>query len=120
MKQLAVQSAEGRNGEIVVKLNGDDGPYEVALSVFDVSTLVSMLYAARAEVANQPVPSAPEAALPLHTIKIGDDADHEIMRVYVTEVLYHDYGARKGTPAANLVADIARGLASKGGSIDES
>jgi hypothetical protein len=84
MKQLAVQSAEGRNGEIVVKLNGDDGPYEVALSVFDVSTLVSMLYAARAEAANQPVPSAPEAALPLHTIKIGDDADYEIMRVYVT------------------------------------
>lgn len=87
------------------------------LSVFDVSTLVSMLYAARADALNQEPDTAPEVMLPLAGLSFGEDGEsaRQIMRVHTTPVLHQDFSPEPGSPAEALLRTFSDFLASQSG-----
>ncbi len=102
----------GEKGQIVTILVTRDGrEFKLVQSPFDVSTLVSGLYAARAEALKQPVDDAPEIILPLERIAVLSDAagndPHFVLRVYLSAELYQDFAPAPGSPLHDDLATLA-------------
>jgi hypothetical protein len=86
MTALTPKTITDRDGMVVVVMSDEAGnEYDLPLTIFDVSTLVSGLYRVRADVMKQPPPDAPEVMLPINGIKIGDNATHQLLRIVTGE-----------------------------------
>ncbi|SFU67769.1 hypothetical protein SAMN02799643_01760 [Methylobacterium sp. UNCCL125] len=44
-------------------------------------------------------------------MKIGEEGRHVLMRVFLTDHLYQDFGAEKGTPLAQVLERIGEDVA---------
>lgn len=111
-KDLKMVSVSDEDGHVCINMQGASGrDFKLRLSVFDVSSLVSALYAARAEVFKSPPDNAPEVLLRLQGLNFGEDDNHVLMRAFVTDRIFHDYAAEKGTPLATVLDSISHALA---------
>lgn len=116
MTKIRIVTAEGEDGRVVLHMADDAGePYRLDLSVFDVSTLVSMLYQAREDALHQETEQPPEVMLPIAGMTFGSDANYEILRIHVNAFLYQDFSAQKGSDAAMLLRSMAEKLARESG-----
>jgi len=114
--QLRITGADGENGRVRLLLAQEDGTeHQLDLSVFDVSTLVSMLYEARADALNQTPDRAPEVMLPLVGLSFGEDREYQVLRLHTTPDLYQDFAAKNDTPAAEILRRMADLLAKQSG-----
>lgn len=113
---LRVTKMDGASGSVIVFLEDEAGiEHTLPLTVFDVSTLVSGLYATRAEALKQPVNEDPEVMLPIHSIRFGSSDDGVLMRVYVAEGLFQDYLASPDSPLATMMAAFSEAEAKRTG-----
>lgn len=114
--EVRVIGSESDRGKVIVRLQSKEGvEYSLPLSVFDVSTLVSMLYASRAEALNQQPDTAPEVMLPLTGLSFGEDGEsaRQILRVHTTPETYQDFSPEPGTPQDDLVREFSDFLAKR-------
>src|SRR4051812_5158356 len=112
MTALTPKTITDRDGMVVVVMSDEAGnEYDLPLTIFDVSTLVSGLYRVRADVMMQPPPDAPEVMLPINGIKIGDNATHQLLRIVTGEGFHQDYCVEKGTNLAKLLETFSVMLA---------
>ncbi|MGO1160536.1 hypothetical protein ACTOV4_01100 [Brucella sp. C7-11G] len=111
--KLNILKSEAEDGNVVIYMDDEAGnSFTLPLSVFDVSTLVSMLYASRDDALKQKRNTDPEIMLPMHGISLGkgDDA-RQILRVYTTPVLYQDFSPEPGSETETLLQSISDLLA---------
>lgn len=100
------------DGKIHLMMEDEGGKeHSMVLSVFDVSTLVSMLYAARAQALNGPPDATPEVALPIVALAFGESEEHELLRISVAEGVHQDFAVVKGSPLAILIQTMAEAWA---------
>jgi len=103
-KILSIKEIGSDGPRVILRMRDKSGDiYDLPLSVPDVATLVSGLYAFRDKVLNQPRDDAPESVAPIHNIRIGTDQAGIILRIYSTPTFYQDFAADWGTPLASAL-----------------
>ena len=95
-EKLKPVTAEGRDGRVLVKFADEHGKeFAIDLSIFDVSMLVSALYAAREKALKQPPGNKPKVMLPVDKLEFGKAETSkglvQVLRVYVTDKLFQDF-----------------------------
>lgn len=96
------------NGLATLQLDGDKDIHELELTVRDIGTLVSMLYSARDKLLSIPADETPQGPLLIHRLTLGELEDgHPLMRVHVSETLYHDFVAEDGSEIAVALRALA-------------
>lgn len=116
--ELQLAGAEGENSNVVLHLTGEgETMHSLSLSVFDVGTLVSMLYAARADALSQKPDKIPETMMPIQEVIIGGDAIARVltMRLRLTDEIYQDYYAVEGSEAEGFFGWVSNQLAKESG-----
>lgn len=108
--KLQVKEFDSEGGRVIVRFTGDVEA-ELSLSVTEVSSLVSGLYAARSEALKQPADQQPEVFLPICGVSTGSARDHLTLRIQVTEHLHQDFAAAIGSAEAELIRLIEWALA---------
>lgn len=104
LPKLRPTHIDKRDDLVVIILSDENGnKFEVPLSVFDISTLVTGLYAERDGVLTSKVMTAPEAALPLAAITVGQSQGQSFLRITVGNGIYHDFFAPANTSIGALV-----------------
>lgn len=113
--KLNIYKSEAEDGNVVVYLNDEEGhTFVLPLSIFDVSTLVSMLYASRDDALKQERNTAPEVMLPMQGLSFGqDDTGRQILRVHTTPVLHQDFSPDPGTIGDDMLREISDFLAKR-------
>jgi len=115
-KLLRVEGADPKNGNVILNLKADDGSlFEIPLSVFDVSTMTTMLNGVRAQALNQIPDKSPDSMLVIQNFGVGKNEDHHILRIYVGAGMYQDFAAPKGSDAGDDLQALEKHLATKYG-----
>jgi len=113
--KLKVFKSEAADGNVVIYLSDTDGnSFTLPLTVFDVSTLVSMLYASRDDALKQARNTAPEVLLPMEGLSFGqDNTGRQILRVHTTPVLHQDFSPAPGTTGDQMLREVSDFLAKR-------
>lgn len=113
--KLKVIKSEAEDGNVVVYLNDAEGnSFTLPLSVFDVSLLVSMLYASRDDALKQERDTAPEVLLPMEGLSFGQDSSgRQILRVHTTPVLHQDFSPAPGSIGDQMLREVSDFLAKR-------
>jgi hypothetical protein len=118
-EKLKPVTAEGRDGRVVVKLADEHGKeFAIDLSIFDVSMLVSTLYAAREKALKQPPGNKPKVMLPVDKLEFGKAETSkglvQVLRVYVTDKLFQDFAVSAESELGKDIDRLGLALATTG------
>lgn len=107
-KRLSVVATDARDGSVVLELKDENGtPYEVHLSSIDAMSLAASLHVSLEEAVNHPV-SASWGTPTIGRIQCIDTTTEGkvLLRIFVTDRIYHEYPFEKGTTLANDLLEM--------------
>jgi hypothetical protein len=106
MTKLHLESTNNKDGEIAISLRSADGdPFTVSLNTMDAMSLINAMSQQIAEILKQPEP--PLMGMPLHHVQYVENAEAVYFRVFVTEVVYHEYMTPKNTTLSEALKAFA-------------
>ena len=116
-RNLKPKGTSARDGKVVVEFKDAKGtPFELALSIFEVSMLVSKMYEARGKALDQPSRVPPEAMLRITNLGFGANDKIELLRIECGTGYHQDFFADQGTDIGRFLKAFSEAAAKTFGS----
>ena len=118
-EKLKPVTAEGRDGRVLVKFADEHGKeFAIDLSIFDVSMLISALYAASSKALKQPPDNKPKVPLPVDRLEFGKAETSkglvQVLRVYVMDDIFQDFAVSAESELGKDIDRLGLALATAG------